>query len=87
MKGRVVDNILYKNGRKVVKFWKHDGYGLNVADLHEVNGVVIDSQYDGKLYTSTSNLYEHGISHTFINKSGRAEQQLILPVQYWREVK
>lgn len=83
MKGRVLDGILYKNDRQAVKFWKYGGYGVKVADLHNVVGVVIDTQYDGKLYTSVSNLEEHGIPHVF----GESEKQLILPVEHWRRVK
>jgi hypothetical protein len=80
--GRVIDNILHKDGKKVVKFWKHDGYGIDVRDLHNVNGVVLDTQYDGKLYASTSTLREYGIDHMF-----KDEKQLILPVKHWRKVR
>lgn len=79
VKGRVIDGILYKNSKQAIKFWKHDGYGIKLADLHNIQGVVIDTQYDGKLYASLTTLEEHGIPHTFGD-----EKQLILPVKHWR---
>lgn len=79
--GRVVDGVLYKGGKAVVKFFQHDGYGLNVNDLHEVNGVLLDTKYDGRLYAPVSVLREHGIPHDF-----EGEQQLILPVKFWRVI-
>lgn len=82
MKGRVDEHILHKRGRQVQKFFKHNGYGINVDDLHEINGIVLETKYDGKLFTSVSNLRENGITHYF-----GEEKQLILPVQYWRQVK
>lgn len=82
MKGRVLDNILYKDLKKTKKFFKYDGYGINTADLHEVLGVVIETKYDGKLYTSVSNLEENGIPWDF-----NGERQLILPVKFWRNVR
>ena len=85
--GRVVDGILYKTAKQAKKFWKHEGYGVAVADTHNVQGIVIQTQYDGKLYTNVPNLEEHGIAHTFIDPKGKEEKQLILPVQYWREVR
>lgn len=82
--GRIEDGILIKEGKKVVKFFKYDGYGIAVSDLvGGVSGVVVDSQYDGKLYTSVDNLLDNGIRHTFEN-NGKEERQIILPVQYWR---
>lgn len=86
VKGHIIDDILYKTEKQAVKFWKHGGYGVKVADLHNVLGVVIDTQYDGKLYTPVSNLEEHGIPHTFFDKAGKPEKQLILPVSYWKKV-
>ena len=80
--GRIEDGILIKDGKKVVKFWKHNGYGIAVTDLvGGVNGVILDTQYDGKLYSSVDNLFENGIRHQF-----GEEKQVILPVQYWRRV-
>lgn len=83
VKGRVVDDILYKNVRQAVKFYKYDGYGIKISDMHNIIGIVIETKYDGKLYTSISNLWEHGIPHIF----NEDERQLILPVKYWRGVK
>lgn len=79
--GRVVDGVLQKGGTAVVKFWAFDGYGINVADLHEVTGVLLDTKYDGRLYTPLSVLREHGIEHDF-----NGEKQLILKVEYWRKI-
>jgi len=83
VKGRVLDGILYKNSRQAVKFWQHDGYGIKVRDLHNVDGVVIDTRYDGKLYASATTIQEYGIPHTFNGD----EEQLILKVKYWRGVR
>lgn len=81
--GRIEDGVLVKDGKKVVKFWKHDGYGIAISDLvGGVSGVILDSQYDGKLYSSVDNLFENGIRHDF-----NGEKQIILPVQFWRGVK
>lgn len=81
--GRVEDGILVKDGKKVVKFWKHNGYGIDIDDLTGgVNGVVLETQYDGKLYSSVSNLFENGIRHDF-----QGEKQIILPLEFWRGVK
>lgn len=87
IKGRVLDNILHKNIKQALKFFKHNGYGVRVADLHEVNGVLLDTKYDGRLYAPVSLLYKYGIEHTFVNKSGEEEKQLVMPVEYWREVR
>jgi hypothetical protein len=80
--GRIVDGILHKDGNKVVKFWKHNGYGIDVRDLHNILGVVLDTQYDGKLYASLSTIEANGIDNMF-----GEEKQLILPVEHWRKVK
>ena len=82
VKGVVRDNILYKNGKQALKFWKYDGYGVKVEDLHEVNGVVLDTKYDGRLYAPVSVLREHGIQHFFGD-----EEQLILELNHWKGVK
>ncbi len=79
--GRVVDGVLHKAGTAIVKFWKHDGYAINVSDLHEVNGVLLDTKYDGRLYAPVSVLREHGIPNDF-----EGEEQLVLPVKYWRVI-
>lgn len=80
--GVVRDNILYKNGKQAIKFWKYDGYGVNVADLHEVNGIVLDTKYNGRIYAPVSVLREHGIHHWFGD-----EEQLVLKVEFWKEIK
>lgn len=81
-RGRVLEGVLQKNQRQAKKFWKYDGYGVKVADLHEVTGVLLDTMYDGRLYVPLSTLRQHGIQHWFGD-----EEQLILPVQYWKKVK
>lgn len=83
VRGRVIDGILQKTSKQAIKFWKYNGYGIRVSDLHNVEGVVIETEYDGKLYTNISNLEEHGIEHTYKDE----EKQLILPVRYWRKVR
>ena len=86
--GRIEDGILIKDGNKVVKFFKHNGYGIAITDLiGGVSGVVLDTQYDGKLYSSVDNLFEHGIRHNFVNHKGEEERQIILPVERWRGVR
>lgn len=81
--GRIEDGILIKDGKKVVKFWKHNGYGIAISDLGgDVNAIILKTKYDGNLYTSVDNLFKNGIPHEFGD-----EKQIILPLQHWRGVK
>lgn len=78
MKGHAQEGVLYKSKRQTQKFWKYKGYGINTADLANVTDIVIETEYDGKLHTTVSNLRENGIAHHF-----KDEKQLILPVEHW----
>lgn len=80
-KGSIRDGILYKTPTQAVKFWAKDGYGIRVADLHNVEGVILDTKYDGKLYAPTWLIEQEGEEHMFGD-----EKQLILKTEKWRVV-
>jgi len=81
MRGQIVDNILVKRGKQVVKFFKYQGYGVAVKDLERVRGVKLHTKYDGILYADRHVFYKHGIEVEF-----GVEKQLVLPVNYWEEL-
>ncbi len=78
MKGTVIDNNLVKRGKQVQKYWKHNGYAVATRDLEQIQGVVLHTEYDGKLYARRDQFYADGIENTY-----NGEQQLILPTKYW----
>lgn len=81
MKGTIIDHVLVKRGKAVVKYFKHNGYAVKVSDLEKVRGVKLYTHYDGTLYADRHLFYKHGIENDY-----KGEQQLVLPVQYWEEL-
>lgn len=78
VKGTIVDNVLVKKGKQVIKFWKHNGYAVAAQDLEKVRGVEIHSEYDGHLFARREQFYQHGIPNNY-----NGEEQLVLPTKYW----
>lgn len=76
--GTVKDGWLIKRDRQVQKFWKYNGYSMNVTDLEGIKGVILHTQYDGVLYASSEELLSLGQSNTF-----KDEQQVVLDVSLW----
>lgn len=78
MKGTIIDNNLVKKGKQVVKYWKHNGYAVAEKDLEQIQGVILHTQYDGKLYARRDMFYRNGIENTY-----NGEKQIVLPTKYW----
>jgi hypothetical protein len=78
MKGTIIENILVKKGKQVIKNWKHNGYAVNIVDLEKVRGVKLYTEYDGVLYADRHLFYKHGIENNY-----NGEQQLVLPTKHW----
>jgi hypothetical protein len=78
MRGKIINHVLVKTGKQVQKFWKHKGYAVAVADLEEVRGVKLHTEYDGILYARRDQFYKNGIENVY-----NGEQQLVLPTKHW----
>lgn len=81
MHGVVRGKMLEKTGKQVIKYWKHNGYAVSEADLEQVHGVKLHTQYDGILYAPRHLFYRHGIPNVY-----KGEKQLILPVEHWEQI-
>lgn len=78
VKGTIIDNILVKRGKQVIKYWKYNGYAVKEEDLEKVRGVKLYTEYDGVLYADRHLFYKHGIDNFYNN-----EAQKVLPTKYW----
>lgn len=78
VKGVVIDQVLVKRGKQVVKFFKYNGYAVAESDIEKVHGVKLYTQYDGILYADRHMFYKHGIPNTY-----KDEKQLVLPLEHW----
>lgn len=79
MHGSIHSGWLVKRGKQVVKFYKHNGYGIPADILPDVKGVILYTEYDGVLYQTSHVIMRDGMQHTFGD-----ELQYVLPVEKWR---
>ena len=82
IRGQVVNYILVKRGKQVVKFRRYNGYAVAEKDLEQVRGVELHSKEDGVIYARRDQFYKDGIPNVYLG-----EKQLILPVKYWEKLK
>lgn len=81
MKGTIIDNVLVKRGKQVIKYWKYNGYAVREIDLDKVRGVKLYTEYDRVIYADRHVFYKHGIRNVY-----NGEEQLVLPVKYWEQL-
>lgn len=81
MKATIIDNVLVKKGKQVVKFWKHNGYAVADEHLQQVRGVKLYTEYDGILYADRHVFYKHGVENNY-----NGELQYVLPVKYFERL-
>lgn len=72
------DGTLVKRGKQVVLFRLHDGFGVGLDVLNQVNAVEV--HYHGETYTATrADFRKHGIIADYQGY----ETQFILPRKFW----
>lgn len=81
MHGRIVDHILLKKDKQVIKYRIYNGYAVSEKDLEKVRGVQLYTKKDGIIYARRDQFYKHGIVNDY-----RGERQYILPVKYWEVI-